>query len=242
MHFRMLLEFADKYLAKQLELFERLRLGLEDKITFENLWMLFDTGVAIHSPSVTGGAVFRNDDEFHTTKTRYCAQVFRVLIAKGGLLTKKSLAPRQATKDEDVTGLMTVADLFIRGVQRETLALGRSDIRSVQRNKDRFIPLEVTCFHIDFDGTNYGTVREIFSFKPFDGVMDIRSLVAYPVTYLKSQPVRPLARGNEVESDALLERGKRFIDIASVAHMSYEGLTVGKSREEVSRAPVVKRL
>ncbi|KAK4220782.1 hypothetical protein QBC38DRAFT_505454 [Podospora fimiseda] len=86
-----------------------------------------------------------------------------------------------------------------------------------------FTSLQVACFHLDFDGVKFGTVRKNFVFKPFDRLVDVTSLEAYPTQYL----------GNNA-GNRYVDRGRKFIDVMTISHMSYEGLTIGKGREEAS--------
>jgi hypothetical protein len=208
-HFRFLVQFIDKYLSGPLERFRRVRAGLDDQIAYEDLWMLFDTGDTIYAPFVGGGYEFVDGTDSHVSKARHLPQQFRVLGTKGGLPTSKILSPFQAERDEDVL--------------------------ENQRNRIMFTTLNVLCFNIDFDGLNYGAVRELFAFRPFDGLVDITSLEAYPVMYLKPRLERSLAPGVQTEEvDIYLERGRKFLSVSAVSHMSYEGLAIGQSREEVS--------
>lgn len=208
-HFRTLIQFVDKYLPQPLERFKRFRAGLDDQIAFEDLWMLFDTGDTIYAPFVGGGYEFIDGSDSHISKTRHLPQQFRVLGTKGGLPTSKILSPFQAAREEDVL--------------------------ENQRNRIMFTTLNVLCFHIDFDGLNYGAVRELFAFRPFDGLVDITSLEAYPVQYLKPQLGRTLdPSGQSEKTDSFLERGRKFLSVTAVSHLSYEGLAIGQSREEVS--------
>ncbi|PYI00642.1 hypothetical protein BO78DRAFT_424299 [Aspergillus sclerotiicarbonarius CBS 121057] len=71
----------------------------------------------------------------------------------------------------------------------------------------------------DFDGVKYGTVIEVFVFKPYDGEVDIKSLEAYPLQYLKATSTQP-SEANASET--------------TVSHMVYDGLTVGTVREEIN--------
>lgn len=237
-HFRILLKFVDKYFAKQLKLYNRLKEGLEDKIAYENLWMLFNPGNDIYCPSLEGGLLFKNSDgsEEHVTKPRYTPQLFRVLGASGGLPLVKSLAPNQKVEDGFKSPQPPEAkgELGHGGMSSD---LDRAPVLSPQRNRNRFAHFSVVCFNIDFDGFEYGTVRERFLFKPHDGLVDIRNLEVYPVQYLKSHLTRPLPGNDAPEPDPLryfLDRGNNFIKATKVSHLSYEGLSVGKSREEVS--------
>ncbi|GAB1312064.1 hypothetical protein MFIFM68171_02274 [Madurella fahalii] len=233
-HFRILLEFVDVYFARQLLLLQRLRLGQEEKIAFQDLWMLFDAGDSIYCPFQEGGTTYGYSDDRHTTKTRYLPQIFRVLGTTGGLPLRKTLAPRVKIRDEyddddDVWGKLLVSGFFKqRGLTRAAVTPPSG------RARDRFTPLRVVCFHVDFDGVRYGTVREIFSFKPYDGLVDIRSLEAYPTQYLRTE-----SNPQTSELDRYLSRGRKFIDVTAVSHLSYESLTVGNSREEINSAVIV---
>lgn len=237
-HFRFLVNFVEKYLAKLLERFNRLRDGLEERVSFEDLWMLFSTGDTIYSPSVRGGVTFSHGDISHTAKTRHSPQLFRVLGTKGGLPFRKILATSQAVLEAEVLESHTISEFLLPGFRQEVIASRALDLQSFRRNKTTFTSLYVLCFNIDFDGVKYGTVREFFFFKPFNGLLDIRSLEAYPLKYLKPQLSRPLGEGDKAEyTDPLVERGRKFIDVTSVSHLSYEGLTVGYGREEVGESP-----
>lgn len=236
-HFRFLVNFVEKYLAKPLERYRKLRDGLEERVSFEDLWMLFSTGDTIYSPSVRGGVIFNHGDNSHTAKTRHIPQLFRVLGTKGGLPFQKTLATSQAVLEAEVLESHTLSELLLPGYRREVFASGALDLQSYRRSKTTFTSLYVLCFNIDFDGVKYGTVREFFVFKPFNGFLDIRSLEAYPVKYLKPQLSRPLGEDGKAEyTDPLVERGRKFIDVTAVSHLSYEGLTVGYGREEVGES------
>ncbi|OCL12019.1 P-loop containing nucleoside triphosphate hydrolase protein, partial [Glonium stellatum] len=215
-------------------LIESLNTGSVSKIDFENLWMLFDSGDTIYSRFQEGGQVLQNDeDETHTTKRRFVPQAYRILATAGGIPLKKTLA-RKAKKlntdlsDEPSPGLLKYPD----GMDNAELARipGKEAVPTHRKMKSMYSPLYVYCFYIDFDGSKYGTVTEIFYFKPYDEKADITSLDAYPVRFLKSK---------EPAVDALLERGRKFIDVTAVSHMSYEGLTVGETKEEINSAIIV---
>ncbi|KAH6962419.1 hypothetical protein BKA56DRAFT_498091 [Ilyonectria sp. MPI-CAGE-AT-0026] len=235
----MLLEFVEKYIYKKVTLFNRLKQGLEDKIAFEDLWMLFDTGDAIYSPYVEGGVVLKNGDESHTTKTRYVPQVFRVSGTVGGLPLRWTLAPKQSDPDDDIFDNTLFPKWSMKELPHATLRERQISFLSAQRNKNKFAPLHVVCLNIDFDGVKYGPVQEIFTFKPYDGLVDIRSLEAYPMQYLKTQPSQFPGGDEQPENVSLLQRGRNFIDATVVSHLSHEGLSVGKSRHEINSAVVV---
>ncbi|KAF2096574.1 P-loop containing nucleoside triphosphate hydrolase protein [Rhizodiscina lignyota] len=205
--------------------FEKLRTGREDKVTFEDLWMLFNSGDTIYSPFQEGGHTLEDNGDTHTTNRRDVPQAYRVLTAQGGIPLTKTIAPR--TKRQNLS------------LQVDPLGK-RNDINTSLRMKDKYSTFYVYCFYIDFDGGNYGTVPEIFEFKPYEGEVDIRSLDAYPLhhSYRTDTTITDAELGIQLQ-DMLVDRGKKFIDLTAVSHMTYEGLTVGERREEINSAVIV---
>lgn len=238
----------DEYLANPIELYQRLRAGLEDKIAFENMWMLFDKGDEIYCPSHPGGSVMmRFSEDAHESKPRYVPQLFQVLGTTGGVPKRTTLGSRQSGNSEGILAGSALSDFFfnLNHVSELQGSPGsrKSGVPSKWRSKNRFTSLDVVCFHVDFDGVKYGTVREVFVFKPHDGLIDIRSLMVFPIQYLRPEPDRVLSDSGDKEPqiEPFLRRGKKFIDVTALAHLSYEGLTVGKSREEVRSAVAALR-
>lgn len=243
-HFDLLLEFVDKYLGKKINLYKRLTTGHGDKIAFEDLWMLFDTGMDIYSPSQEGGVeiIDANDDEnIHITQRRSLPQVYRVSATFGGIRLSKSLAPnyRESQADLDYADPDFRQSVFGRNNVNATIPRGRGGptVTPSQAIKNKFSTLHVMCFYIDFDGSKFGTVTEVFPFKPYTGVVEIRALDAYPVQYYNDER-SPDSSTTDLQSilayDSLLERGRKFLGLTKITHMSYEGLTVASVKEEVS--------
>ncbi|KAH7309948.1 hypothetical protein BKA65DRAFT_601356 [Rhexocercosporidium sp. MPI-PUGE-AT-0058] len=248
-HFHLLLTLVDNYLAKQISLLNVMKSGQHEKIAFENLWMLFDTGDTIYCPSRDGGLVLQNDeDESHTTKRRDVPQAYQVVATDGGTPQRKAFA----RKPKDM-----VLDVARFRLLPENDSSRKRDALPAEGMKHKYIPLFVYCFYIDYDGIKYGTVTEIFVFKPYEGVVDIQTLEAYPLQYLEAKKPSYCVPANlmtghagdlpilqkehdKQDIDFLLERGRKFIDMTAVSHMhmTYEGLTVGESREEVN-SPVI---
>ncbi|CVL03548.1 uncharacterized protein FMAN_15136 [Fusarium mangiferae] len=221
-HFRVLVSFVDKYLHKQVNQLERIKLGKWDKISFDDLWMLFAPGSTIYCP-------FRDIKKIgeYTTQPQYVPQAFRVVGVLGGV---PSISPVTPTSEEarNMTNDIRVLD----GLDKFQDALRATGLAS-RRINSLFSPLHVICINIDFDGIKYGVVENILLFKPFHGQVDIQSLEAYPVQF------RRVSQAGEDPIAGLLRRGEKFIDATLVSHMSYEGLTVGKSREEVESDVIV---
>jgi len=90
--------------------------------------------------------------------------------------------------------------------------------------RNRYTELRVYGYFVDFNGVEFGSVPDIFIFKPYEGLMDVRSLQAYPIGYLRD--------------NTLVERGRRFVDMTRISHMQYAGLTAGITREHVCSSPI----
>lgn len=233
--------------------------GLEDKITFENLWMLFDAGASIYCPFHEGGVLYgghipprpgqRDMDNIHMTKARHVPQIFRVLGTTGGLPLQGAFSLRGSIRNK---GHGTVnGNAFSKAVLRNLTAatepqIERNDpsttanlVEELLRGTtlETFSRLNVVVFHIDFNGIEYGIAEEIFTFKAYDGVMDIRNLQAYPTQFLPKPT--PLGTENKSEDDRYLVRGNKFIDLTFVSHWSFDGLTAGKGRQEINSAVIV---
>ncbi|KAF4963138.1 hypothetical protein FSARC_8851, partial [Fusarium sarcochroum] len=204
-HFKELISFMTEYLSKQVQYLDCIKEGKESKISFENLWMLFDTGTTIYCSSRESKQIRE-----YTSQPQYVPQAFRVVGAVGGLPLTPSFAPNIDDSRDSST-----------------------PVSSSRRMKNMFSSLYVFCFNIDFDGVKYGVVEQIFMFKPFHGQVDIQSLEAYPEQFL-----RPDKAGDHPMLN-LSERGEQFIDATLVSHLAYEGLTVGKIREEVESDVIV---
>jgi hypothetical protein len=260
-HFRIVVTFIEFYFDKQINLHKRLRAGKEDKIAFDNLWMLFEAGDTVFAPSVTGGESIYNtydvygnrrettsqqpagrpsgppmSHELHVSVPRDVPQGYRVSAEAGGIPLKKALAPHDSLAMEDNYNEERVSHKS-RRIQ-DPLA-----DQTAPRSITTYAPLFVYCFYIDYNGERYGTVSEVFIFKPFDEEMEIRSLEICPLFYLDDcvessfcdpQAVPRAIGTSKSYSNMLEERGKKFMKATSVSHMNYDGLTVGKSREEVS--------
>ncbi|KAJ6035875.1 hypothetical protein N7540_000154 [Penicillium herquei] len=247
-HFQPLLQFVDQYLSKEITLYQQLNSGLGEKVAFKDLWMLFDTGVTIYSASQEGGVKIEDieeEDAFHVTKKRQLPQVYRVLATAGGIPLSKSLSSRYLEAQSEFRyGDSYMERAFIDPMNKIVRANTR--MSSTQTTKNKYSPLHVMCFFLDYDGVKFGTGMEIFLFKPYDGEADINGLAAYPMGYYKSTPLQTPEKGSHQSTidgsssvDDFVERGRRFIDVTSVSHMSYDGLTVGGAAREQINSDVV---
>lgn len=230
-HFQIFVAFIEKYFNKQIQIFDRLRGGLEEQVAFENLWMLFDAKDTIYCPlrEVTQGPYHNFEGKQHEMVQRHTAQAYRVVAVTEGMLSSKMRAQDSKLKDIGILPLRPPRPLpFVEqdehvkfdplaGIYRQTQAVPTSS-----RLKNSYSELLVYCFYVDFNGTEYGMVRDVFIFRPYEREMNIRALQAYPIRY--------------ATHDLLQNRGRTFLEMTRVSHMQYEGLTVGENREDVSLA------
>ncbi|KAL7819816.1 hypothetical protein V8C26DRAFT_395308 [Trichoderma gracile] len=103
------------------------------------------------------------------------------------------------------------------------------------------------CVYIDFDGKQLGPVSKSFVISKFDGEKAITALEVYPIRFAET----PTATYQQARDDSatkddnkgsfqqeLIDRGKMFIDVASVKHMHYNGFTL-EARDEVDSQVMV---
>jgi hypothetical protein len=75
----------------------------------------------------------------------------------------------------------------------------------------------LSCYHVDFDGDRYGPVSCVVDIPYYEGEIDIRSLVAYPLRF------SPDATQTSKE---LTGRAKNFLSYVRERHLSYDGWTL----------------
>ncbi|XXG93940.1 hypothetical protein Hte_000190 [Hypoxylon texense] len=213
-NFRELMKFIDTYLEPQVKLYERVRDGSAKKIAFENLWMLFNFNDTIYSPVKRGHQEVTiiepgNKPVRYYTKPKPTPQAYRVIHSTGGVGIYFD-----PSLDHD-----SIITRESQGQELSTISV-----------RDQFSQLIVFCFSISFNGEKYTPVEDFFVFKPFEGEVDITSLEGYPLRF---------HRQGEQISRMLLERGRKFIDMTAISHMTYEGLTVGDDRQEVASSVII---
>ncbi len=212
-HLTMFLGFIDKYLHRQVKLYEDLRARRPERVAFENLWMLFDEGDTILCPlrNMTDLPEYHPDDDLepHRPVARFAPQAYRVTATTAGMPRGKNSGPNYK-----------IADTITSGPAPASTA----DVSS-GRVKSNFTEFYIYCFFVDFNGSEYKVISEIFVIRPFEREMDIRSLQVYPTGYHDAR-------------DSLITRGLSFMDVTNVSHMQYEGLSLGDIREEIN-SPVV---
>ncbi|KAI0435671.1 hypothetical protein F4803DRAFT_544743 [Xylaria telfairii] len=219
-HFQRFVAFVDEYLGEKVNLFNRLRERKEESVAFENLWMLFDSRDTIYCPlrQLTREELDTTDRNFVRPVPRHTPQAYRVTATVGGTPIEAFLT----SPDEANIVSTSITPMTVNGAP--SLPVPTSLVPISSRVRSNYNALFLYCLTIDFNGLAYGTVRDYFGLKPYDGELDIRSLQAYPIEY--------------ATNDGLSNRGKTFLQLTRPSHRQYEGLTIGLGREEIN-SPVI---
>ncbi|KAI0556067.1 hypothetical protein F4679DRAFT_520938 [Xylaria curta] len=223
-HFQSFVAFVDKYLGKHVKLFNRLREAKEERVAFENLWMLFDSRKTIYCPLREVGQdekIQMYGSPIHQPIRRHTPQAYRVISTIGGALWTELLTSSKKKKSVKTSLAPTNVDLPDLPILSEDIPPAVPISTTVRSSYNH---LEILCFYIEFNGLTYGAVPEVFVFKPYEGELDIRSLQVYPIEYATDH--------------TLSDRGKSFLQLTRVSHKQYEGLTTGPNREEIN-SPVI---
>ncbi|KAK3682063.1 hypothetical protein B0T22DRAFT_530543 [Podospora appendiculata] len=125
-HFQAFLAFVDKYLGKEIQLYERLREAKETHIAFENLWMLFDANDTIYCQYREAETEEYSNIEGrdHTPIRRHTPQAYRVVASSGGMPLARTMAPSSKRKDRDddsTIGLVSFSSSLL-GAGTKTIA------------------------------------------------------------------------------------------------------------------------
>ena len=86
----------------------------------------------------------------------------------------------------------------------------------------------VDVFSYEFDGQTFGPVETRMTIVSFDGLKKITDLPVYPLRFRKD------ASAFEAR---MLERGRKYRKLLTVAHWEYNGLSVAEPREQVNIRP-----
>ena len=221
-HFKILWGFVNKYLGKQIQLYNRLRNGKEERVAFENLWMLFDSKDTIYCPLRRAGLdIYSTVGSLeHRAVGRHTPQAYRVVATAGGLSFARIMTPTSGLNEDSNPSIGAEINNEVNNIAN---VITQAQAATISRKaRDSYSDFYVYCFFVDFNGIEYGMVREVFYFKPYERDIDIRTLQAYPAQF-------------STQNDMFLNRGKSFIDATNVSHMQYEGPTAGPNREDVSR-------
>lgn len=225
-HFHLILQFMDLYLARDLRIYEDMRQARTTNVSFENLWMLFGLDEIIYCPLKHGGQEIENMLGPETLRTRrhFTPQAYRVLGSIGGLPLSSG---RDHSGPKGSSSLSSALPVNTMSNAHSATPSGAGHYMGI---RERFGPLYVYCFYIDYDGKHYGAARDVFVFKPFEDEVDITRLEAYPVRFLGQTPE---TSSNTRHVKDLIARGRKFVDLTVASHMNYEGWTASDYREEV---------
>jgi len=181
--------------------------------------MLYEPHETIYSPSQKDPFIFRYSSadglQAFYSDQRDVPQAYRVLATAGGTPRLGSLLPAKGKDSED--GSMSIILRYLKGNDGEGI---------VQRAKDKYAPLYIYVYFIDYLSGRFNVTTEAKVIRPFDGEAEISSLEVYPMKF------RPLQLSEDKAQD-LADRGLKFIDYTAVTHLNHEGETLGKSKEEV---------
>ncbi|KAI1633376.1 hypothetical protein F4809DRAFT_623386 [Biscogniauxia mediterranea] len=216
-HFRGFMDLVQKYLEQPLSIYKTIQAGSCSRVSFEDLWMLFNRDETIYCPGKRARQELTQRLAGKTTKT-YTGntdwpQAFRVYECHGGL----GIGPAPMSQFHD----------YLHTPQSHQNAI---QDQSYEGTRESFTQLVVYCFTVRFNGQKYGPTTDFFIFKPFDGEIDITDLEAYPIRFYAQK---------ESIVQRLLERGRKFIDISTVSHMNYDGLSVGDTKEGILSSVMV---
>jgi len=155
-HFRQLHDILELYFHEQLTTLKNLKASTQTQITFEQLWMLFDSGTDIYCRARRGGHKFR-DAGGTPTERLWTPQAFRIASTMGGGRLQTFLHRR-----------------LKKPFAAETVSTSA---------RDCFADFSIQCYYVEYTGTGWRSVLDYIVLKPFDGPMDIIDLEAYPIQY-----------------------------------------------------------
>lgn len=204
-HLDCLLAFIDKELKHVMDLRQKIADGKLEKISFDNLWHLFEPGDVVFS-SVRPG---KGNDDFSYLRS-FC--VHKVTGGRKSLSVRSSRASNQP-HDKSAAG---ATDSYNRKGEYAPMS-GMGITPS---------PFILDLNYVDFDGTYIGAQTIDKSvIKYYDGEKKITDLDFYPARF---DPEKVLKFGE------LEKRGQKFISLVErPAHKLYDGMTVGEDAEHV---------
>ena len=139
---------------------------------------------------------------------------------------------RQVLRILNATGGQPVLDAESSSKKRSrrTSSPERKDIASFNTNESsrNFTKLVLDCYCIDHNGKRFGAVMKHISIDAFSGKQRMSSLLIFPLEY-----------SSQKDREEVFQRGEKFRDLAQtvdkdkIPHKMYNGLTLGKSAEEV---------
>ena len=103
--------------------------------------------------------------------------------------------------------------------ESETEEMARDTIRG---SSSSMTPIVIDCFRIEFDGNTMGPRSRRFVVSAFPGKRNLDALELLPAFYLPQH--------EEVRQE-LVQRGRKFTQLANGAHKNYSGTTLRETRE-----------
>lgn len=211
-HLKCLREFMDDYMGRKVAYLNSVSCS---KITFSDVWYLFQPGTS----------VIAADGK----------QAFRVV----NIISKRH------------KGTDRWAAFWGRHHERKRRTSNSSDDSTDDTRAD----ITIKCAYIHFDGELFGPVIQTFHINKWDGEKEVTYLDVYPIRFhvIKHLDKRTTAsttklttkereqevmQGVEALRKQLIDRGRIFLDVASVKQMYYSGLAVD-TRDEIESQVMV---
>ena len=144
------------------------------------------------------------------------------LLFKPGDLIFTSSTQKRAYVVLHVTGGRAILDIGDqpstndRSTLRPTQSWEQHEDQGLAYSHSKNTPFIIDTFYIDFNGDNFGPVPRKFVIQEYEGQEEITSLPVFPADFDKDV---------QKTKDMLIDRGKKFIGMAGVAHRTYAGLT-----------------
>ncbi|MCJ1398890.1 hypothetical protein MMC11_002091 [Xylographa trunciseda] len=212
-HLRLLVEFLDFDLKGLFELRRQVKEGSLKTIAFADLYHLF-----------------RHGEEICTNQ--FAAQVYRVLHFTGGrkylhtgLDDEIVVRRRDRSRDRERDRYRPPPP------PRDPYYDGDNDVQYLTptRKGSDFV---VQCFSFDYDGFDYGPYQQTFSIAWYEGEMSITGLSVFPHRFRDVNGRVPSIAGKPIPTkQELVQRGKRFVTLSKIKHMSYKGRCIGTGDE-----------
>ena len=232
---RFLVAFIDEHLFSFLSIYRVAQSGELRSVNFTDLWALFNPGDIIYTP-------YRRLSPPKPTTTEQMRST-EVLHVPDGVQGRHS-GDSGLRHETQAVNSIGAAERYAPQAYYVVSVWGGTPTWYPQhpfqhpesRHSGAFHPLKVSCYYIDFTGSRFDCVRDDFTFRPFNGSVEVSSLEAYPLAYASHTDVEgDWVKGNGSASTShLLEaRGRRFLEVCGVSHKLYESLTVGSKIEEV---------
>ena len=152
-----------------------------------------------------GDLIYRNE----TPEGRSTYQAYRVLHVTGG---RPVLDTLNESRFNTIQGREWEEESETEEKARDTIRGSSSSIT----------PLVIDCFSVDFDGFRIGPKSRRFVIPAFTGKRRVDTLEVYPAFSLYD---------HEELREELVERGRRFTQIANGIHKKYSGTTLREGRE-----------